>query len=168
MRMTRSILAAALILLPACQPAAPNNSSAPPQAVSPAAPDTPVSSDDPAPAQTPPTPLPDCPILGASDWVAFINAMPGPGARPKLIVTGKVRVATGGYRANFTDMRLAESYPVQIFLDLEATPPSGPATQAIETIDVRGEWPMAPPIGSVAIRCGNQTLARIANVEIAR
>ena len=65
-------------------------------------------------------------------------------------------------------MRVAESYPVQIFLDLEVTPPSGPATQAIETIDVRGEWPMAPPVGSVAIRCGNQTLARIANVEIAR
>jgi hypothetical protein len=119
------------------------------------------------PAESPFTLEPDCPILGSSDWVAFINAMPGPGARPKLIVTGKLRVPTGGYRASFSEMRVAESYPVQIFLDLEVTPPSGPATQAVTNLDVRGEWPMAPPVGSVAIRCGNRTLARIANVEIA-
>ena len=108
-----------------------------------------------------------CPILGSSDWAAFINAMPGPGARPTLIVTGKVRVPTGGYRASFTEMRVAESYPVQIFLDLEVTPPSGPATQAVTDLDVRGQWPMAPPVGSVSIRCGDQTVASIANVETA-
>jgi len=109
-----------------------------------------------------------CPILGSSDWIAFIDAMPGPGARPTLIVTGKVRVPTGGYRAQFPDIRVAESYPVQVFLDLEVTPPSGPATQAVTDLDVRGEWPMAPPVGSVTIRCGNQTVARIANVKTAR
>lgn len=166
--MTRLFLAATLFLLCACQPSAPNQPVAAPKAAAPAAPDTPVSSDDPVPAGRPFTPGPDCPILGSSDWVAFINAMPGPGAKPTLIVTGKVRVASGGYRANFSDMRVAESYPVQIFLDLDVTPPSGPATQAIETLEVRGEWPMSPPVGSVAIRCGNQSLARIANVEIAR
>ena len=165
--MTRSIPAAALLLLSACQPSAPKESVAPPQAINPAAPDTPVSSDDRAPAETPSVPAPDCPILGSSDWVAFINAMPGPGARPTLIVTGKVRVATGGYRAHFPNMRVAESYPVQVFLDLNVTPPSGPATQAVTDLDVRGAWPMAPPVGSVSIRCGSQTLARIANIEIA-
>ena len=168
MWMTRLIPAAALFLLCACQPSAPNEPVAAPKAASPAAPDTPVSSDDPAPTDSRFVPQSDCPILGSSDWTAFINAMPGPGARPTLIVTGKVRVATGGYRAIFSDMRVAESYPVQVFLDLNVTPSPGPASQAIETLEVRGEWPMAPPVGSVAIRCGNQTLARIANVEIAR
>lgn len=166
--MTRSIPAAALLLLAACQPSAPREPPAPPQAVSPAAPDAPVSSDDPVPAETPFAPAPDCPILSASDWVAFVNAMPGPGARPKLIVTGKILVPTGGYRVQFSDMRVAESYPVQIFLDVEVTPPSGPTTQAVTDLDVRGEWPMAPPVGSVSVRCGNRTLARIANVEVAQ
>ncbi len=166
--MTRSIPAAALVLLCACQPSAPNESAAPPQNVTPAAPDAPASSDDPVPAESPFTLEPDCPILGASDWAAFINAMPGPGARPKLIVTGKLRVPTGGYRAQFSDMRVAESYPVQIFLDLKVIPPAGPATQAVTNLDVRGEWTLAPPVGSVSVRCGNRTLARIANVEVAQ
>ena len=168
MRMIRSIPVAALLLLAACQPSAPNEPAAPQQAVSPAAPDAPVSSDDPVPAESPFTPAPDCPTLGSSDWAAFINAMPGPDARPTLIVTGKLRVPTGGYRAQFSDMRVAESYPVQIFLDLIVTPPSGPATQSVTDLEVRGEWPMAAPDGSVAIRCGNRTLARIANVEVAQ
>ena len=35
-----------------------------------------------------------CPVVGASDWAAWVNAMPGPNARPTLIVTGKVTVPT--------------------------------------------------------------------------
>ena len=126
----------------------------------------------PLPRDLPPpqdeAPATDCPILGSSDWVAFVNAMPGPGARPTLIVTGKLSVPTGGYRASFSGIRVAESYPVQVFLNLDVTPPSGPATQAVTNLDVRGEWPIAPPVGSVSIRCGNQTLASIRNIEIAR
>ena len=33
---------------------------------------------------------PDCPITSSSDWTAWVNAMPGPNAGPRLIVTGKV------------------------------------------------------------------------------
>ena len=49
--------------------------------------------------------------------------MPGPGARPTLIVTGKVTVPTGGYRFEWRDMRVMESYPVQIAVDLQPIPP---------------------------------------------
>lgn len=108
-----------------------------------------------------------CPIVGSSDWAAWINAMPGPNARPALIVTGKVTVPTGGYRFAWRDMRVMESYPVQIAIELEAIPPVGGATQAIVTHDVRGQWPMSPPVGSVTVRCGGQTLARISPVETA-
>lgn len=109
----------------------------------------------------------DCPIAGSSDWAAWVNAMPGPGARPKLIVTGKATVPTGGYRTEWADFRVAESYPVQVFADLRVIPPSGAATQVVTTLDVRGEWPMSEPVGSVTITCGNRTLARISPVETA-
>lgn len=93
--------------------------------------------------------------------------MPGPGRRPTLIVTGKATVPTGGYRFEWADFRVAESYPVQIFGELRAIPPAGGATQAIVTHDVRGEWPMNQPVGSVTISCGNRVLARISPVETA-
>lgn len=109
-----------------------------------------------------------CPIVSSSDWAAWINAMPGPDARPTLIVTGKVTVPTGGYRFVWRDMRVMESYPVQIAVELEAVPPAGGATRAIVTHDVRGQWPMNPPVGSVTVRCGGQALARISPVETAR
>lgn len=167
-----SVLAA--LLLTACQAQAPNQVNlADPQMPSDNAatgdPNAPVSSDDPPPAAggsaTPPSS--DCPIIGSSDWAAWINAMPGPNARPKLIVTGKVTVPTGGYRIDWADMRVAESYPVQIFADLRVVPPSGMATQVITTHDVRGEWPMDQPVGSFTVRCGSRVLARISPVETA-
>lgn len=108
-----------------------------------------------------------CPIAGSSDWTAWVSAMPGPNARPKLIVTGKITVPSGGYRWDWGDVRVMESYPVQVAADLRVTPPAGGATQAIVTHDVRGEWPMSPPVGSVTVTCGDRALATIAPVEAA-
>ena len=109
----------------------------------------------------------ECAIIGSSGWAAWVNAMPGPNARPTLIVTGKVTVPTGGYRFAWRDMRVMESYPVQVVVELDAIPPAGPATQALVTHDVRGAWPITPPVGSVTVRCGDMVLARIAPVETA-
>ncbi len=109
-----------------------------------------------------------CPIIGSSDWAAWVNAMPGPNAQPTLIVTGKVTVPTGGYRFAWRDMRVMESYPVQVSVELDVIPPIGGATEAIVTHDVRGQWPMSPPVGSVTVRCGGQTLAAISPVETAQ
>jgi hypothetical protein len=106
-----------------------------------------------------------CPVAG-SDWHAWVNAMPGPEG-PKLIVTGQVTAPTGGYSFGWSDFRVAESYPVQVFVDLTAAPPAGPATQALVAQEVRGEWPLSPPVGSVTVLCGGNTLARIAPVETA-
>ena len=109
----------------------------------------------------------ECGIIGSSDWAAWVNAMPGPNARPTLIVTGKVTVPTGGYRFEWRDMRVMESYPVQIVAELQAVPPPGSATQAVETHDIRGEWPIDPPVGALTIRCGDMVLVRISPVETA-
>ncbi len=109
----------------------------------------------------------ECGIIGSSDWAAWVNAMPGPNARPTLIVTGKVTVPTGGYRFAWRDMRVMESYPVQVAIELDSIAPAGPATQAVVTHDVRGEWPINPPVGSLSVRCGDMVLTRIAPVETA-
>lgn len=125
----------------------------------------------PGPPYQPNNPYPPaklgCPILSSQGWAAWVNAMPGPNARPTLIVTGKVTVPTGGYRFAWRDMRVMESYPVQVVVELEAIPPSGGGTEAIVTHDVRGQWPMSPPVGSVTITCGGRPLASISPVETA-
>lgn len=109
-----------------------------------------------------------CPITSSADWRAWVDAMPGPNRSPTLIVTGKVTVPTGGYTFAWRDLRTMESHPVQAIAELEALPPDGPATQALETHDLRGTWPVAGPVGSVTITCGSRTLARISPVETAR
>lgn len=125
----------------------------------------------PPPPSAPPTPaaeLAACEHVSGSDWAAWINAMPGPGARPTLIVTGKVTVPTGGYRIEWRDFRVAESYPVQVFGELRVIPPPHGAIEVVVTHDVRGEWPLAEPVGSVTISCGDRVLARISPVETAQ
>ncbi len=123
----------------------------------------------PVPAAAPQGPVGsmECGIIGSSDWAAWVNAMPGPNARPTLIVTGKVTVPTGGYRFAWRDMRVMESYPVQVAVELDAIPPTGGATEALVTHDVRGQWPIDPPVGSLTVRCGDMVLVRIAPVETA-
>ena len=121
-----------------------------------------------ASCQTAPPPMAGrCPVVGSSDWQAWVNAMPGPSAQPRLIATGKVTVPTGGYTYRWGAPRVMESYPVQVSVEFIAVPPTGPATQALQTLDVRGEWPMSPPVGSVTVRCGDMVLARISPVGTA-
>lgn len=141
--MTRLALTALLLLLAGCQPA----------------PRTPAWAG----------PAADCPIIGASDWAAWINAMPGPpGSRPTLIVTGRVTVPSGGYQlALRLDPAVMENLPPQRTVWLDAVPPAGPASQALVTSEVRGQWPVSPPIGAVHVRCGGTVIARIDDVATA-
>ena len=109
----------------------------------------------------------ECGVTASSDWAAWVNAMPGPNAKPTLIVTGKITVPTGGYRFEWRDVRVMESYPVQVAVELEAIRPTDAATQAVVTRQVRGEWPIDPPVGSLTVHCGDTVLARISPVETA-
>jgi hypothetical protein len=123
-------------------------------------------------ASSPSNPLPaepsGCPIVGSTDWAAWVNAMPGPGASPTLIATGKVTTPTGGYRVTFDPQLIVrESYPVQIVATLRVAPPPGGATQAIVTHEVRGQWGARETIGAVDIVCGRKVLARISPVQSA-
>lgn len=143
---------AALLAVAACQPIAA---------------DTPVSSDDPLPAAIPFAPALDCPIIDSSEWNAWVDDMPGPNKQPELIVTGKVRVPTGGFKLDLRLDRIAESYPVQVTVMLDVERPTGPVTQAIVTHDLNGTFPVPPPVGSVTIRCGRQVIGRIHEIVTA-
>jgi hypothetical protein len=113
-----------------------------------------------------PSPGSQCPILRSGEWNAWVNMMPGPGARPTLHVTGKVVVPTGGYQVGFDrQLIVRQSYPTQGVARLRVTPPSGPASQAVMTHEVRWEWPLSEPVGSLDIVCEGETLARIAQVQ---
>lgn len=172
---------AAMLLLAACQPDQPANSEiaesegvvANVEGKLPAAdnvsvsPDDPVSSDDPPPIVRPAGGNGDCPIVRSSGWQAHVDAMPGPNDNPRLIVSGTVTVPTGGYRLALRMGQVAESYPVQVTVYLDAIPPRGPATQALESREVRGSWRSEERVGSVTVRCGGRVLARLSNVGTA-
>jgi hypothetical protein len=123
----------------------------------------------PAPGAYPPGPQLACPIAVSRDWKALVNAMPGPGMRPMLIVTGKVQTGTGGYRVSFDrELQIRKGYPAQAFATLRVSPPQQGATQGVVIHDLRGEWPVNQQLGSVEIRCGEETLASISPVATAQ
>lgn len=122
----------------------------PPQAYPPVAPYAPMA------------PVEACPVQSSRNWRAWVTREPGPPARSMLNVSGTVVTPTGGYRIEFVpELTVIKSYPVQMVAQLLPIPPEGPATQALVSHAVRWQWPLAGPVGTVAIRCGDRTLANI-------
>jgi hypothetical protein len=116
----------------------------------------------------------DCPVLDSRDWSAFVNAMPGPDARPELIVSGTVQLPTAGYSVDLRPGPTEGASPPVQTVELVATPPDGPAATALTDMDVRLEMPAhsapagAPsPYRGVRVMCGGSELAFIAPVETA-
>jgi hypothetical protein len=95
--------------------------------------------------------------------------MPGPNNGPALVVSGKVVTPTGGYQVAFDRfMQIRKGYPAQAFVTLNvAGAGDSPASQAQVTHDVRWEWPLNQPVGSVIVRCGDKTLAEITRIQTA-
>ena len=130
-----------------------------------AGPDTPVSSDDPPlPIAQPVGPTADCPISSSSDWTAWVNAMPGPQARPTLIVIGKVVVPSGGYRVTLVPGPVMEIHPPIQQVEVRAVPPAREGPPIVETFEVRAELAALPEYGAVQVRCGSRTLASLSDI----
>ena len=108
-------------------------------------------------------------ITSSRDWTAWINRMPGPNNGPALVVSGKVVTTTGGYQVAFDRyMQIRKGYPAEAFVTLNvAGPGDSPASQAQVTHEVRWEWPLNQPVGSVIVRCGDKTLAEITRIQTA-
>jgi hypothetical protein len=104
-------------------------------------------------------------VTSSRNWRAWVTTESGPPPRSLLHVTGTVVAPTGGYRIEFVpELTVIKSYPVQMVAQLLPIPPQGPATQALVPHNVRWQWPLAGPVGTVAIRCGDRTLANITAV----
>lgn len=124
--------------------------------------------DEPAP------PPATCPVVESRDWAAFVNAMPGPDARPELIVSGNVTLPSAGYA---TELRPGpadrSARPVQT-VELVAAAPDGFAATVLSEQEVRLSMPAvagqpgaSAPYRGVRILCEGAELAFIAPVETA-
>lgn len=174
------LVSAAALLLTACNTMTPGQPYPPPAYPGDAYPPSPYPPGSYPPGQTYPTPNAypapypagpqlNCPIATSQNWKAWVNAMPGPGKRPTLIVTGKIVTASAGYQISFDPrLQVRKTYPAQAFATLRVRPPPGAASQALFSQDVHWEWPLSQPLGSVEIRCGNETLAHIEPVATAQ
>ena len=102
-----------------------------------------------------------CPAA-SRNWTAYVNAMPGPDARPTLIVAGEVDAPRGFVpvlTAGPTDRRFP---PGQRFALSLAAAPGAPAGWR----PVRGQIrPALAQYGEVIVGCGGAVVARIAPVE---
>ena len=120
-----------------------------------------------------PSPAPEpiysaCHVLGSSDWKARVelypSASPKPYLRRKLIVTGKVTTAGGGYVSLDEGPVSRLDDPVQQVL--VRTEGSGEAGAAPVVHNVRGDFRALDRYGGVAIRCGDGIIAEIRDVAI--
>lgn len=114
----------------------------------------------PYPGATPPPEAAACPMTSSSNWRAAMAPPAAAGAEPRLVVSGTVVTPTGGYRAEFVPYLEFRGPEAEARLVL--FPPQGPATQALETHDVRWEWPVRQPVAMVTVRCGGRVLAQVA------
>lgn len=113
-----------------------------------------------------PGPQGSCPITSSRNWQARVDTTPGPDQRPTLVVEGTIVAPTGGYSMEFEPhLQERRSRPVQLVAVLRPVPPTGGATQALTTHDVRWQWPLqSGPVGSVTIACGDRVLVEISPV----
>jgi hypothetical protein len=105
---------------------------------------------------------------GRGDWAAHVDAMPGPDARPRLIVTGTIGVKPAARTELRLDPAVLESNPPQRIVNLVITLPREPTIDMLTRREVRGEWPVTPPLGAVHIRCGGRSVASISPIEVGR
>lgn len=121
-----------------------------------------------------PTPAPEpiysaCHVLGSSDWQARVelsrSASPIPYIRRKLVVTGKVTTAGGGFYVSLVQGPVARlDDPVQqVLVRTEGSAQAGGAPVAH---NVRAVFPALDHYGGVAIRCGDGIIAEIRDVTI--
>lgn len=123
-----------------------------------------------APEPTPVTepPANACAVYESSDWAAWINAMPGPGAQRTLHVTGRIVVPTPNYTATLTaGIADRSAIPVQQ-INLNLTTTDGMALQVLTPLEVRYEGPaIAQNYRAIRIMCGGRAIAEITEIETA-
>ena len=106
-----------------------------------------------------------CSVIDGSDWVAWLNRMPGPDG-PSLHLSGKIVLPTPGYTIKVKAGPLDKSNPPVQRLNLELTPPTGIVAQVVSSQEVKVQLPaLASSYGAVIVSCGDKTLATITDVQ---
>ena len=105
-----------------------------------------------------------CPFAGNKDWAGWVNAMPGPGMKRTLIVTGKVDVGSDGYAGRLTPTFQEEINPPIQHFDLTLVEQAG-AKKGWQ--EVRGDMRAGGMFTAVVIDCHKQQIARISPIGIA-
>jgi hypothetical protein len=113
-------------------------------------------------------PSADCQIHGRGEWSAHIDAMPGPNGGPRLIVSGTIGTKPAARAELRLDPAVLESNPPQRIVNLVVRLPTEPTIDSLTRREVRGEWPVTPPIGAVHVRCGGRSVASITDIVVAR
>ncbi|HEX2763360.1 MAG TPA: hypothetical protein VHM92_05875 [Allosphingosinicella sp.] len=117
------------------------------------------------------TPVPEtiyapCHVAGSSEWKARVEIFPSSHPKPilhrMLVVTGKVRVATGAGAAIERGPVARLDEPVQQVL-VRAPAPIGEGSST-ELRSVRAVFPALKRYGGVEIRCGDGIIAQIPDV----
>ena len=166
------------LLAAACQQPGPTHEPQTVQAAPSAAPTIPMSyaARSPARAQTkvaqaapPPSfrPIANCEMVGRGEWTAHVDAMPGPGSRPRLIVTGTIGVKPAARTVLRLDPAVMKSDPPQYDVILDINVPIEPTIDMLTRREVRGEWPVSGTVGAVHVRCGGRRVTTINDVVTA-
>lgn len=108
------------------------------------------------------TAAPRCPQT--RNWTAHVDAMPGPDARPRLIVAGEADVPQGfvaTLRAGPTDRMMPPGQRVMLALE----PGSGP--QGWQPVRLESA-PALPQYREVRIGCADEPVATITDIPVAQ
>ena len=110
----------------------------------------------------PPGPASACPSA-TRNWTAFVNAMPGPGARPALIVTGEVEIPRRGLAPALTVGPTDRKFPACQRFALRLVAQAGaPAGWRPVRAEIR---PSLADYGEVIVGCEGRTIVRISPIE---
>ncbi len=108
-----------------------------------------------------------CRAAANGQWSAHVNAMPGPGARRTLILSGVVGVKPAARIRLSLAPEVMESDPPQYIAVVDISLPRRPTVDMLERRQVRGEWRVSGDVGAVHIRCGGRIVASVRDVVTA-
>lgn len=124
----------------------------------------------PAPAGAPAAgaiPIAGCPVLADRNWHAWIDTMPGPGARMTLNLSGEIDLPTPGYTLTLIPGPADRRAPPGLRFNLAASAPGGIVPQVVTPMQVTYRQPTPyAQIRQITIGCGGEALATIPDVRI--
>lgn len=108
-----------------------------------------------------------CRAAANGQWSAHVSAMPGPGARRTLILSGVVGVKPAARIRLSLAPEVMESDPPQYTVVVDITLPRRPTIDMLERRQVRGGWRVRGDVGALHIRCGGRIVASVRDVVTA-